>query len=240
MKLSNFRDLHDVYAPIQKGKLFRSDAPLNFEQEDWDELYDLGIRVLIDFRSELEIQEDGYQWDDRFVHYNWCALMPETGIDDFYFPRLVTKQSTREEIFSLSSFIRKGYQVIPFSNTAFQNCFQLMLECEDGILFHCGSGKDRTGIFSALVLSLFGCEKDIIFQDYLFSNESVKTHLMPILYQSDYSQEIKDTLAYVCSVHEELLQSSFDAIYSRYETMEDFFSAEYAFDSEQLIRKYIL
>ena len=71
MNLSNFRDLHDVYPVIKKNLLFRSDAPLQFKKEDWDELYQLNIRTIIDFRSELEIKEDGYICDDRFVHYNW-------------------------------------------------------------------------------------------------------------------------------------------------------------------------
>ena len=75
--------------------------------------------------------------------------------------------------------------------------FSLMETTDDGILFHCGGGKDRTGIFAALVLSLFGCDKQTIFDDYLKSNESVKNHLMPKLLQSDYPQPVKDTFMYV-------------------------------------------
>lgn len=94
MKFTNFRDLHDVYPKIKEGKLFRSEAPFNFQKEDWDELYDLGVRTIIDFRSDSEREEDNYVCDPRFTRYNWCCLMPETGINDFYFPRLVTKQSS--------------------------------------------------------------------------------------------------------------------------------------------------
>ena len=52
MRFSNFRDLHDVYPKIKEGKLFRSEAPFDFQKEDWDELYDLGVRTIIDFRSD--------------------------------------------------------------------------------------------------------------------------------------------------------------------------------------------
>ena len=240
MNLSNFRDLHDVYPVIKKNLLFRSDAPLQFKKEDWDELYQLNIRTIIDFRSELEIKEDGYICDDRFVHYNWCCLMPETGSDDFYFPRLVTKASTKEEIIQLSSFIRNGYKVIPFQNKAFLNVFQLMEETDGAILFHCGSGKDRTGIFSALILTLFGCDLDTIYKDYLISNESVQKHLMPILYKSDYTKEVKETLYYVCSVHSELLESTFDVILNRYSSMDEYFEKEYNINKELLKRKYCI
>ncbi|MFR3430424.1 MAG: hypothetical protein ACLTTH_10125 [Holdemanella porci] len=57
-------------------------------------LYDLGVRTIIDFRSDSEREVDNYVCDPRFTRHNWCCLMPETGINDFYFPRLVTKQSS--------------------------------------------------------------------------------------------------------------------------------------------------
>lgn len=239
MRFSNFRDLHDVYPKIKEGKLFRSEAPTDFQKEDWDELYDLGVRTIIDFRSDSEREEDNYVCDPRFTRHNWCCLMPETGINDFYFPRLVTKQSSAEEIIGLSSFIVNGYKVIPFSNTAYQNVFSLMETTDDGILFHCGGGKDRTGIFAALVLSLFGCDKQTIFDDYLKSNESVKNHLMPKLLQSDYPQPVKDTLMYVCSVHTELLESSFEAILQKYDSLEEYFDSEYKMNRDLLFSKYI-
>ncbi|WP_419008397.1 tyrosine-protein phosphatase [Holdemanella porci] len=143
-------------------------------------------------------------------------------------------------IIGLSSFIVNGYKVIPFSNTAYQNMFSLMETTGDGILFHCGGGKDRTGIFAALVLSLFGCDKQTIFDDYLKSNESVKNHLMPKLLQSDYPQPVKDTLMYVCSVHTELLESSFEAILQKYDSLEEYFDTEYKLNRDLLFKKYVI
>ena len=37
MRFSNFRDLHNVYPKIREKKLFRSEAPFDFQKEDWDE-----------------------------------------------------------------------------------------------------------------------------------------------------------------------------------------------------------
>ena len=34
MRFSNFRDLHDVYPKIREKKLFRSEAPFDFQKED--------------------------------------------------------------------------------------------------------------------------------------------------------------------------------------------------------------
>lgn len=240
IKPSNFRDLHDCYDFIEHGHLFRSALPDNLTKEDWDKLYDLGIRHIIDFRSDFEREEDGYICDDRFHHYNWSALKPETGINDFYFPRLITKNSTKEDVYNGAWFIRKGYKIMPFDNPAYKQMFEL-LKKEDGILFHCGSGKDRTGLFAALVLKLFGCDERIIYNDYLLSNKSVEADLMPRLIESDFDDEIKDMLFYVCCVHEELLQSSFDEILKKYSTFNQYFEEEYGISQEvkeMLMKKF--
>ena len=119
--------------------------------------------------------------------------------------------------------------------------FAQLIKEKDGILFHCGSGKDRTGLFAALLLKLFDCDEKTIYADYLYSNKSVEKDLMPRLVQSDFTDEIKEMLLYVCSVHEELLKSSFDEILKRYSSFDEYFEKEYAIDKEvkeNLIKKY--
>ena len=37
-------------------------------------------------------------------------------------------------------------------------------------LFHCTAGKDRTGVFSALLLLLLGVPRETVFEDYLLTN----------------------------------------------------------------------
>jgi protein-tyrosine phosphatase len=39
------------------------------------------------------------------------------------------------------------------------------------VLFHCYAGKDRTGVVSAMLLSLLGVDEDVIISDYAFSDD---------------------------------------------------------------------
>lgn len=49
--------------------------------------------------------------------------------------------------------------------------FQILLEQNDGaILWHCTAGKDRVGTTTALLLTALGVDREIIMQDYLFTN----------------------------------------------------------------------
>ena len=46
-------------------------------------------------------------------------------------------------------------------------------EADAGFLVHCAAGKDRTGIFCALILDELGVDRDTIVADYLLTNEAV-------------------------------------------------------------------
>jgi protein-tyrosine phosphatase len=41
--------------------------------------------------------------------------------------------------------------------------------------YHCTAGKDRTGLFSAILLTILGVPRDAIREDYLLSNEYLLT-----------------------------------------------------------------
>lgn len=42
------------------------------------------------------------------------------------------------------------------------------------VLYHCTAGKDRTGILSALILSILGVERPLIIHDYIATNRSAR------------------------------------------------------------------
>ena len=45
-------------------------------------------------------------------------------------------------------------------------------------MWHCGTGKDRTGIGTAFLLSLLGVEEDVIYEDYLRTNRYMEPKLV--------------------------------------------------------------
>lgn len=63
------------------------------------------------------------------------------------------------------------------------DCFHKMLpyiQNEQPILIHCTAGKDRTGIVSAILLSLLGVDNETIVQDYLLTNDYQKPYIQLI------------------------------------------------------------
>ncbi len=60
---------------------------------------------------------------------------------------------------------------------------------EGGVLFHCVSGKDRTGLIAALLLALVDVEPELIAEDY-----SLSTELLRDAYLAAYPHEQAATL----------------------------------------------
>src|SRR5690606_29425991 len=46
---------------------------------------------------------------------------------------------------------------------------QELAESDEGTLFHCSAGKDRTGIAAALVMTALGVDRETILKDYTLS-----------------------------------------------------------------------
>ncbi|MEI7487588.1 MAG: tyrosine-protein phosphatase, partial [Chryseobacterium sp.] len=53
-----------------------------------------------------------------------------------------------------------------------------ILESDQPILYHCTAGKDRTGIITALILSVLKFDKETIYNDYLLSNNNYRKNLV--------------------------------------------------------------
>ena len=43
------------------------------------------------------------------------------------------------------------------------------------MLYHCTAGKDRTGTFSAILLTMLGVPRAVVMEDYLLTNEYIAT-----------------------------------------------------------------
>jgi protein-tyrosine phosphatase len=67
-------------------------------------------------------------------------------------------------------------------------------EAEFPCIVHCTAGKDRTGVLSAIVLSLLGVDDEVIIADYAMSNDSMPRLLEKLMAKFPESAEaIKDS-----------------------------------------------
>jgi protein-tyrosine phosphatase len=142
------------------GQLLRSarlaeltDADVRFLVEDY------GVRTVIDLRSPGEVERDGPSPLERAgVRTEHLSVLPEG-------ERPIPRADEDPKLFSY-----RGYLVHRPENML--AAVRLLTEPDGGpALVHCAAGKDRTGVFCALVADAVGVERDAVVHDYAMSNE---------------------------------------------------------------------
>ena len=100
-------------------------------------------------------------------------------------------------------------------------------------LFHCTTGKDRTGWAAAALLTLLGVPKDVVMEDYLRSND----YILPAYKKTidafvDAGGDSTIPLA-IMGVKKEYLNAAFDEMQTKYGTIEIYFSEGLGLDASK-------
>src|SRR5262249_37690937 len=108
----------------------------------------------------------------------------------------------------------EAYRYIPYGRrftALFGDFFRTLSERGGAVIIHCAIGKDRTGILSALLLTLLGVDRETIFADYLATNERIET--APQDAPDNVQEMLQDeTAARRVGVTADYLQATFDVI----------------------------
>lgn len=78
----------------------------------------------------------------------------------------------------IGAYFEKTYPAIATGEGAMRQLrrfFDVLLEQEEGaVLYHCTAGKDRVGTATALLLSALGVPRELIVEDFLFTNACLR------------------------------------------------------------------
>ena len=165
----NFRDVGGYTTGdgrhVKWGRLFRSDSLHHLEPDDGPRLAELGIQTAIDFRADDELEEIGIgrlgELDIRHVHLPTVDKVLHT-----IRPPNWTPPKTAAEVYL--HMLRSGARVYAEGLRALTTPGALPA------VYFCMAGKDRTGVFSAIVLALLGVPDDQIVADYALTHEVVE------------------------------------------------------------------
>ncbi|MBQ3404815.1 MAG: tyrosine-protein phosphatase [Oscillospiraceae bacterium] len=173
--LYNARDLGGI--PVKGGGVtrygvfLRSDRPAELSPSDLCFLRDYGVKMSLDFRAPFESK----RLPSSFQGQDWVEYVPAPlingqaagGVDEKgnSFVKLPPVMSWRDMYIDM---LRDGFEWTKL-------CMESAASCEGCVHYNCNTGKDRTGIFSALLLSIAGASHEDIAADYCVS----QAYLMP-------------------------------------------------------------
>lgn len=159
-RLHNFRDLGGYRtadgATVAWGALYRADSLGKLAGADWDRFLDLGVRTVIDLRYPWEADAKGrIPEPERFTYAN---LSIEHRPYD---------QAEIDPDLDPWRFLADRFAEVAEDGAAeIRQAIELLAEGPGPAVFHCTSGKDRTGLIAALVLTLLGVDEEQILADF--------------------------------------------------------------------------
>lgn len=180
----NFRDLGGYPTAdgrhVRWGRIYRSGELSRLTPADYQTIATLGIAVVCDFRRDSERANASTTWQGA----NAPTILNLPGAQVDRAPAGVgggrgaargaggAAPATTAD--GLSPLLASSYP--QYATTLAESYRETMrqIRTQNGaVLYHCTAGKDRTGSFSALLLTMLGVPRDIVMQDYLLSNEYV-------------------------------------------------------------------
>jgi protein-tyrosine phosphatase len=175
---------------VQPG-LYRSGHFARSSSSDRTFFDELGLSVVVDMRRPRERAREPSPW-----LYDQQLRVISSSQDDHSEPPHM--RFLREGNFSSTSvrdYMLSAYRRIPMeegNKTALRDGIRALAsgDADGGLLVHCAAGKDRTGIFCALVLDELGVSRSDIFEDYLLTNSAVDFEVLVPLVQ----QTLKDNI----------------------------------------------
>lgn len=161
----NVRDLGGL--PADKGvtrwrAVIRADTLSRLTAQGQQSLLAYGARAIIDLRSISEAQAEPYQLP--------VAPVSERALAYYHLPLAAEDARTRSLIAASRS--RAAVYAITLDHAAARVVSALRAVSAappGGVVIHCHSGKDRTGLVAALLLRLAGVDEQLIAADYALS-----------------------------------------------------------------------
>ncbi|MBB4886221.1 tyrosine-protein phosphatase [Streptomyces netropsis] len=159
-RLHNFRDLGgyrtDDGRTLRWGRLYRSDSLHKLQGEDWERFLALGVRTVIDLRYPWEIARSGRVPEHSQLAYHNLSVehrpYDQAAIDPALDPWRYLADRYAEVALDGAEELRQALGVIASGS--------------EPLVFHCQSGKDRTGLLASLVLSLLGVAEEDVLADF--------------------------------------------------------------------------
>jgi protein-tyrosine phosphatase len=223
----NFRDLGGYIGADGRTTrwqvLYRADGVHRLGGADLEAVRELGLRTVIDLRTNEEIELRGrFPVDDHPVDWHHLPMIRRI------WDRDVVEAETKVEAYLADRYLD---MLEDGASTIVRTLGLLADESTYPALFHCAAGKDRTGVLAALVLALVGVSNDDVAADYGLSATGID-QLMAWL--SENVPDARDAMlaqpAAFLAAPQGAMHRFLEAVAERYGSVEAFATADLGVD----------
>ena len=239
---NNFRELGGYEADegkhVKWGQIYRGIPTGKLTGEADRRLLDsLGLRLILDLRSSAEAKKDPDYLPDGARLVQICGLCAEDGTEIDFSPKHIEKligTAPQEDP------VRRMYRRMLTGNKAFRELFRALEAGETPILFHCTSGKDRTGVAAMLILLALGASDEVICADFEQTNACRKAEIDAVLaeHAAEIAADPACRMRYYAMAGVDPAAAPFvlDTIRRKFGSAENYLETEYGLTPARLMR----
>ncbi len=216
---------------VATGLVYRSNQLCGIPEQDMKKLAGLKLKTVYDLRTAEEREKRPSELPPG-VSTVWLDVLadsPQAGpaqleklMQD---PKAANAQLGGGKV---EEGFKKSYREFVFLPSARREFRKLFLGLGDKeklpALFHCTTGKDRTGWAAAALLTLLGVPKETVMEDYLRSNDYILPAYQEVIDKFVAAGGDPAIPRAILGVKEEYLNAAFDEMQAKYGTIEKYFS----------------
>ncbi|MEV7559381.1 tyrosine-protein phosphatase [Streptomyces sp. NPDC089795] len=159
-RLHNFRDLGGYRSAdgrtVRWGTVYRADSLGKLTGDDWERFLELGIGTVIDLRYPWEADAKGRVPEAERFHYVNLSIEH----------RPYDQAEIDPDIDPWRYLADRFAEVTEDGADEIRQVVEELARASGPAVFHCTSGKDRTGLIGAFLLTLLGVERADVLTDF--------------------------------------------------------------------------
>ena len=240
----NLRDLGGYTtsdgSTVASGLVYRSNQLYHVSADDMKKLAGLRLKTAFDLRTFDERSSRPGEVPQG-VSYSWLDVVadaPQSGpaqleklMED---PKKANAELGGGKVEESFEAAYREFVSLPSARLEFRKLFLAMGDRSQlPTLFHCTTGKDRTGWAAAALLTLLGVPEDKVYEDYLRSNEYILPAYKKVIDQFVEKGVDRQIPEAIFGVRKEYLDAAFDEMKKKYGSIEKYFSEGLGIGDEQ-------
>jgi protein-tyrosine phosphatase len=216
---------------VRTGQLYRSTELNHLEGEDLERFAGLGINVVFDLRTAAEREAEPDVVPDGTEQVVCDVLKDSQGAAPALLGKVLSDPAFAEQMLGGGKAVQLfegGYREIvnlPSALSAYREFFSTIAEdAQRPALFHCTTGKDRTGWAAAATLLLLEVSEKDVFYDYELTNRDLLPALKPVFEHFRAAGGDPHLLHPVLGVDADYLRAALDEMKQKFGSIEAYFA----------------